>query len=527
MESGRNPTRLGRWVWTLYRGKGNRRLRVVTAYRPCKKNESSPYATWTQHRNYFRGKKLEREPRNAILEDLQTKINGWEGAGEHVVLMMDCNEDVRSVAITNFLNACGLRDIVLEWHGGDAPRTHKRGSHPIDAIFATHSVQCVRAGYAGFEDGVQSKRSDHRCLWFDVAINNIFGHEMPLTNKPQARRLKCNDPRVVRTFNQYYFDFLRKHKLHERAFRLEADALYPLPRDLQKQAEQLDTLKMQGILHADKKCRKLRMGGVPYSKKYKQLNSAIGFWNEMLRRKQGNRVKSKHLQRLIKKAAILIPLCTINQYTLEQVKAARWQHFQDYNDFVSTADAARITWLEELAEARAEADLKMRPKSKRKKSAKYEAGAHDEKAPLKKATADQLRQLRDIERIRSSARRVKAAIGINRLSGITMVEAPNDDGVTEQYTDPKGIVRGCIWENKRRLRQTEGTPFMQEPLRTRVGYLGIGPGAQEILNGTFQCTNNTPPYAARLIQGLKRIDGTTENPIHVGMPTEEYRQGWK
>jgi hypothetical protein len=106
------------------------------------------------------------------------------------------------------------------------------------------------------------------------------------------------------------------------------------------------------------------MGGVPYSKQYKQLNSAIGFWNKMLRWKQGNRVKSKHLQRLIKKAAIPTPLCTINQYTLEQVKAARWQNFKDYNDFVSKADVARTTWLEELAEARAKEDLKKRPASK-------------------------------------------------------------------------------------------------------------------------------------------------------------------
>jgi hypothetical protein len=75
-----------------------------------------------------------------------------------------------------------------------------------------------------------------------------------------------------------------------------------------------------------------------------------------------------------------------------------------------------------------------------------------------------------------------------------MVKAPNEeDGVTEQYTDPEGIVRGCIWENKRRFRQTEGTPFMQEPLQTSVRYLGIGPGAQDILNGTFQCPANTPP----------------------------------
>jgi hypothetical protein len=69
---------------------------------------------------------------------------------------------------------------------------------------------------------------------------------------------------------------------------------------------------------------------------------------------------------------------------------------------------------------------------------------------------------------------------------------------------------------------------MQEPLQTSMGYLRIVPGAQDILNGTFQCpANTTPPYAAWLIQGLKRIDGTHEEPIHVGMPTEEYCQGWK
>jgi hypothetical protein len=130
------------------------------------------------------------------------------------------------------------------------------------------------------------------------------------------------------------------------------------------------------------------MGRVPYSKRYKQLNSAIGFWNEMLCRKQGNRVKSKHLQRLIKKAAIPTPLCTINQYTLEQIKAARWQNFKDYNDFVSKAHVARTTWLEELAEARAKEDLKKRPTSKKKKRATYEVDEdHDEKAPLKKGTA--------------------------------------------------------------------------------------------------------------------------------------------
>ncbi len=139
MASGRDPTRLGRWVWTQYRGKGNRRLRVITAYRPCQKTESSPFATWTQQRTHFQSKNQDREPRKAIFDDLAGKINRWVADGEHVVLMMDCNEDVRSNTITTFLNECGMRDIVLERHGNEAPRTHKRGSHPIDAIFPTHS----------------------------------------------------------------------------------------------------------------------------------------------------------------------------------------------------------------------------------------------------------------------------------------------------------------------------------------------------------------------------------------------------
>jgi hypothetical protein len=238
---------------------------------------SSPFTTLTQQRTHFQSKDQDREPRTAILEDLTSDINQWVADGEHVVLMMDCNEDVRSETITTFLDACGMRDIVLEPQGHEAPRTHKRGAHPIDAIFATHSVQCVRAGYAGFNEGVQAKRSDHRCIWFDVMINSIFGHDMPPTNKPQAHRLKCKDPRVIKCFNQYYFDFLRKHKLQERTFALEAVIRYPLPVQLQLEAEKLDIKKMEGILWADKRCRKLRMGGIPYSQRFKELKSAVGF----------------------------------------------------------------------------------------------------------------------------------------------------------------------------------------------------------------------------------------------------------
>jgi hypothetical protein len=99
--------------------------------------------------------------------------------------------------------------------------------------------------------------------------------------------------------------------------------------------------------------------------------------------------------------------------------------------------------------------------------------------------------------------------------------------VVEQQADPDGIVQGCMWENKRRFRQTQHTPFMIDPLHTRVGYLGIGRGAEETLNGTFDCPAEVSPHAARLIQGLRRINGMAETPIHTGMLISKYRQGWK
>jgi hypothetical protein len=69
---------------------------------------------------------------------------------------------------------------------------------------------------------------------------------------------------------------------------------------------------------------------------------------------------------------------------LEQVKAASWQNFKDYNDFVSKANVTIITWLEELVEARAKEDLKKQSMSKKKKRATYEVDEQDENAPRTK-----------------------------------------------------------------------------------------------------------------------------------------------
>jgi hypothetical protein len=160
----------------------------------------------------------------------------------------------------------------------------------------------------------------------------------------------------------------------------------------------------------------------------------------MLREKLGNNVNSKILQCLIKKAAIPTLLRGIRAYTLERVQTERANNFKAYTTFLGQADAAQDTWLEELAGARAVEELKQPPQSKRKQSRRRRSSSDDNRTeePLKKATADQLRQLRDIERICASARRVKTALSVNWLARITMVEVPTRTVLSNNSRIPTG-----------------------------------------------------------------------------------------
>ena len=157
-----DPSGLGRWVSQQFLGKEERSLRVVTAYRPNWTTTAKIYSVYRQHWAAFRAKGLIREPREAFLTDLAQQLNEWRKAGEHLILLCDMNEDVRNPRIQQFLQEVGMKDLLLDQYGDKvAPRTHIRGSAPIDGIFATSAVDILRGGYCAFDEGVHGKRADH------------------------------------------------------------------------------------------------------------------------------------------------------------------------------------------------------------------------------------------------------------------------------------------------------------------------------------------------------------------------------
>ena len=183
-DSGRDISRLGRWSWTKYRGKHDVVLQVISAYRPCVPTEPGDNTTHSQHQRYLDAHNDTRTPRQALLDDLGLHIRNSQEQGDQIILLIDCNDDVRGNTMQVWLQDHLLSDAVITRHGGEnAPNTYNRGSKPIDGVFCSSTLDIKASGYLPFS----SFPSDHRAIWIDVTFDSAFGCNIPRCIQPTAR----------------------------------------------------------------------------------------------------------------------------------------------------------------------------------------------------------------------------------------------------------------------------------------------------------------------------------------------------
>jgi hypothetical protein len=144
---------------------------------------------------------------------------------------------------------------------------------------------------------------------------------MPPIQKAAFRRVKCNDPRIWRKFNQNYKRFAINCGLGAKIFQTESDSLYPPTIQALEQADIVADLRYQAIAYADKKCRRVFMGRVPFSNKYKTLSNKVAFWNHLVAKKHGRNVGSKLLARFLIKLKDPLPLREYMALTKEEVES--------------------------------------------------------------------------------------------------------------------------------------------------------------------------------------------------------------
>ena len=134
-------------------------------------------------------------PRRAFLEDLGKELTSFKDAGDKVCLSLDLNDDIRKCKeFLDILTAARMGDTILSKHGLHCPPTQRNGSAPIDGLSLSTNTLYDETGYLPFVEGM----SDHRPTWVDIPEEEVYGSVKQASQAFSARRLKCDDPRVVK-----------------------------------------------------------------------------------------------------------------------------------------------------------------------------------------------------------------------------------------------------------------------------------------------------------------------------------------
>jgi hypothetical protein len=206
-----------------------------------------------------------------------------------------------------------------------------------------------------------------------------------------------------------------------------------------------------------------------------------------LKYKKGLKVSSRKLARTLKKAGIPTRPgeTTITEIQEELHKATKHYYIQK-----KSAAQLRDTYLQRLAAAVAA------------------------KGDLKKETV--IKHLRQREQQRSTAKKIKYLRGKLNRSSTTMVMVTNEDGTTMDIFDKNLMEKAIISSNKRKFRQSFGTPFYNAPYNRLFGYQGLTSSSQKTLMGTFKAPVNASSHMVNFLSHLVMPQNIRNNPNYHG-----------
>ena len=162
-------------------------------------------------------RKIDTCPRLKMLEDLSAAIETWMTGGNQIILMLDLNDDITNSAANDKLRSIDLIESISHRHDNQPVATCNQGTKAIDGIYVSRSILIQRGGYCPFN----TFPSDHRAIWIDLTMSNICGNRMADVLHPQARRLKCNDPKTQDKWTKFNLTFLTDRNAIQRTYTLQ------------------------------------------------------------------------------------------------------------------------------------------------------------------------------------------------------------------------------------------------------------------------------------------------------------------
>ena len=450
-EQGEDFRRLGRWSYITIAGKNNIKTTIFTCYCPC--FGKSPGSTYSQHLIYLAEHKSTNFtstcPRQLFGMDLKNVIEEKISEGHQLIVKGDFNSNYDD--LTSWMVEAGLID-VHESKFGKGPNTYIRSKgSAIDRVFASPHLNVPKCGYLSFS----KLMSDHRGVWFEIPKILLFGFNPPECQTYSARRLKTEDPRVVKKYLDHLYSQMLQSNLFNRMENIYRASVYPLPNDVAEEYEQIDEEVCNMMTKAERLCRRLRTGTIKWSPQYQHACLSLEYWLKRRSYIKNNNNNVRQLIILQKKLGIqyddTLPLQTVNN----KIKLAHaYKKECKQND-----ESMNLEYRSQLAIA---------------KENNGEGSA-----------ATYIRTRNAIENKRRLFRNIKFIEGKTIGGFTTKVDVTQNNTIVE-YTDRNNIEAAIIKANESKYHQTEGSSqFLNKEFTDSLGLHGEGLDTSKVTKGTY------------------------------------------
>ena len=218
--------KLGRWTYVDLRGKDGKIVKIISTYRVCDQKKSQGKCTiyLQQQTDLMRDNRSFTEPREALLIDLAKLIQKEHKKGVIIILTGDFNEDIKNgKRINKFLQDVEMYNVMEARHSDDYPITYDRGKNCLDLIAISNTVPkkwILKCGYLPFYKGIMS---DHRGMFVDLSVGELFDYVREDTNKDIYWRFKTTQVPKCKKYVETLENLLREAKIVEKIEDLEED----------------------------------------------------------------------------------------------------------------------------------------------------------------------------------------------------------------------------------------------------------------------------------------------------------------
>ena len=465
-EMGNDSTGLGRWSWMRVEGR-TIATRIICAYQPCITRKRSMSSTIAQQRRYWQLHGIRVCPRVKFREDLFDLLKQWRENGDKLILLMDANENLESGPIERMLKHpdLNMEDIISKRSNTDGPATFIRGQRQIDGAWATKDIKISAAGFLPFNFGA----GDHRAIFVDIPLSSFIGTELHTIARPTARRLICNQEHIYNKYCDLLENYLVQHRVQEK-LDLLAQKQHLTKTIRTAVLESIDLVIGEGMRMAEKRCRKLRMGAVPYSPELAKAGIQIKLWSLVVRHKRGKNINTRYIRRIAKQCELRSVLACTLETAITNHKAA----MKIYTKLKRDALNLRRNFLNDRVN-----------------------NATTEKAKR------EYTQILMHEESRRCWRAINNSRGKKPQNGISAVTVKEND--SWKRIDTKEEVEEAIMSNNSaRFHLTGDTPMMQPDTVEKIGYLADNATAHIVMEGNFTSDDNFDETTNHFLQFISQ-----------------------